>query len=116
MSEQVIITRRSKVGFGYTANAENDERGNLVVSAVRKPDYTGTILTVEKEISQDRTLASFKSGTYHRTAWFVKVYGTWRQIKNDDHNMYELGKLTDIYTNMHGEKGYYADAVTVEIE
>lgn len=117
MSEQITITRRSKIGFGYTANVENDERGNLVVCDVKRPDYTGTILSVQKMIASDRTLDSFRSGgTYYRTAWFVKIDGVWKRLVESDHNNYELSGLTEMRDNMFGESGYYQDAVTVEVE
>lgn len=110
------ITRKSKVGFGYTSAVENDERGNLQVSETTRPDHTGTILQVGKAIESDRTLASFRHGTYYSTAWFVKVDGRWMKIKNTDENMYELKNLSEKYENSFGEMTYGADAVTVEVE
>lgn len=76
----MIITRRSIVGYGYTSACENDDRGNLRVCATSKPLYTGTIKQVVKEIQEDRTLASYNSGTYYSEDWFVRVDGEWRKI------------------------------------
>jgi len=115
----VTITRKSKVGFGYTSAVENDERGNLKVSATTAPDHVGTILQVQKSIESDRTLSSFRSGTYYSTAWFVKIDGEWRKIKNTDENNYNLRDLTEkvpSYSYGRDEMKYSADAVTVEVE
>ena len=76
----MIITRRSIVGYGYTSACENDERGNLRVCATTEPVHTGTIKQVTKQIEDDRTLASYNSGTYYSQAWFVRVDGKWRKI------------------------------------
>jgi len=121
MTETITITRRSKVGFGYNAGAsqvwnESQTQSFLQVDKATRPDHTGTILQVNKAISEDRTLASYRGGTYYTTAWFVKVRLRWRRIVNDDHNMYELGKLTEEQKWYNGQPGYTVDAVTVEIE
>lgn len=112
----VTITRKSNVGFGYTSAVENDERGNLRVCEVFAPTHTGTILSVEKKISDDSALASYRGGTYYRWAWFVKIDGQWRKIKATDENNWEMGRLTEKCPDMHGDVRYEADAVTVEIE
>jgi hypothetical protein len=110
------ITRKSKIGFGYTSAVENDDFGNLRVCSTTRPDHVGTILQVNKSIQSDRTLASFQGGTYYSTAWFVKLNGKWNRIVNSDDTDYELDKLSEKQPNMYGEMVYCADAVTVEIE
>jgi hypothetical protein len=114
---KIEITRRSKVGFGYTSAVENDEYGNLRVCAVTKPYHIGTILQVWNKIRSDRTLSSFRSGgTYYSTAWFVKRYGKWYKIVNDPFNNYELEVLSCKYENSFGKWVYGANVVTVETE
>jgi len=113
------VTRRTTVGFGYTSAVENDERGNLRVETTTAPDHTGTILQVEKAIESDRTLASFRSGTYYSTAWFIKINGEWRKVKNTDENNYNLRDLTaKVPTYGYGRDTmkYAADAVNIEVE
>jgi hypothetical protein len=114
--DTTTITRRTTVGFGYTSAVENDENGNLRVCETTRPYHTGTILQVNKHIESDRTLASFRGGTYYSTAWFVKLNGKWRRIVNSDHNIYQLGNLSEKYQNSFGEMKYGTDAITVEIE
>ncbi len=115
--DKITITRRSIVGFGYTSAVENDERGNLQVCKTTKPDYTGTIAQVQKEIESDRTLRSFQSGTYYSIAWFVKVAGKWRKI-NTSESRSSMYLPLDLLNEAHPDdnKKYYLDSVTVEVE
>jgi hypothetical protein len=117
MSEQITITRRSIVGFGYTSACENDERGNLRVCETTSPNYTGTIKQVAEEIEQSRTLRSYDSGgTYYSTGWFVKVSGKWRKINASQSRTSQYLPL-DLLGEAHPEddRKYYLDAVTVEL-
>jgi len=122
MKNKITITRRSKVGFGYNAGAsqvwnKSQTESHLDVDPTNQPIYTGTFNQVFKEIASDRTLASYKSGgTFHTTAWFVKVAGVWRKIKSTDENWWEITRLVEKTQDMHGEIGYTADAVEVEID
>lgn len=111
----INVTRKSKVGFGYTSAVENDERGNLKVCDVSAPTHTGTIIKVEKAISEDRTLASYRGGTYYRWAWFVRVNGKWCKVEPTDENNWNIRRLTEKSRNMFGELKYEADAVTVTV-
>jgi len=112
MSEKITITRKSKLGFGYSAF----EKSHRDISA---PTHTGTILQVENAISDDRTLASFQHGTAYVSCWFVRANGEWRRIINDGDwseagsNRYEMSKLT---SKIVDDKKYDADSVTVEVE
>jgi|GEM_PF-2712304 hypothetical protein len=121
-TKTVKITRRSKVGFGYTAGCEQyvgrDGSSGLVVSAVNVPDYEGTINTVCEQISRDRDLESFRSGgTYYRTAWFVKISGRWYRMTSNPSNNYAIDELTRKLTDIgRSEAGYMADIVEIEIE
>ena len=109
----VNITRRTIVGFGYNTKPT----GNATeIAPTERPDYTGTIKQVLEAIDADRTFASMRQGTYYTTAWFVKLNGKWRRVTADDHNTYELGKLSTKSANMFGEMKYDADVVIVEIE
>lgn len=112
----VTITRKSKIGFGYTSAVENDERGNLKVCDVAAPKHTGTIGQVEKMISEDSTLKSFQGGTYYRWAWFVKIDGEWKKIQPSDENNWNMGRLTEKVEKTFGEMKYEADAVSVTLE
>lgn len=85
MSEQIRITRRSIVGFGYTSACENDERGNLRVCSTETPTHTGTARQVFEAIESDRTLASFSGGTFYTTGWFVKSNGAWRKLVSEQY-------------------------------
>lgn len=121
MSEKIAITRRSKVGFGYNAGAsqvwnKSQTESRLEVDPTETPTHIGTFATVSKAIADDRTLRSFQGGTFYTTAWFVKVDGQWRKIKNTDENMWNINRLTEKTQNMFGEMKYESDVVTVEIE
>lgn len=118
MSQQVQVTRKSIVGFGYTSAVENDERGNLRVCATERPDHVGTISQVMQSISSDRTLRSFDSGgTYYSSAWFVKVAGEWHKI-NTSESRSSAYLPQDLLKAAHPEDGrkYHLDSVLVEIE
>lgn len=119
------ITRRSIVGFGYNTNAsqvwnKSQTQSFLEVDEATAPYHTGTILSVIKFIDSDRTYQSLlRGGTYYTTAWFVKLDGKWRKIKNTDENKYELDALTtlnDFSERDRTGRTYWRDEVTVEIE
>lgn len=92
--ETINITRRSKVGFGYTSAVENDEQGNLRVCKTDYPCHVGTILQVQKMISKDNNFQSLRSGAYYSWTWFVKNGKQWLKITNTDHNYYEMNRLS----------------------
>lgn len=80
------LTRRSQIGYGYTATCEqvwNKSYTNswLAPMSTDKPDYYGTIKQVLEKKSNDATLRSFESGgTCYSEGWFVKVRGKWHKI------------------------------------
>lgn len=120
----VTITRRSKVGFGYNTSVEevwnkNMTQSWLQVRETTKPDITGTILTVCKEIQADNNFQSLRQGTYHTIAWFVKDNEVWRKIKNTDENNYKLDELTmknDFDRRERTGNKFWSNSVTVEVE
>jgi hypothetical protein len=76
----INITRRTTLGYGYTSAVENDERGNLRVCQVENPTHIGTYNKVSELIQSDRTLNSYRGGTYYSAQWFVKQNGKWHKI------------------------------------
>ncbi len=104
----IQITRKTKLGFGYTSACEQAENG-LRVCEVEKPDYTGTIKQMQEKIDSDRTLQSFRSGgTYYNTAWFVKINGKWQKIRWEYPTIFNL-------TERMPEGNYWVDVVDVEL-
>lgn len=95
-----VVTRESRnVGFGWS-----------IGTPVNVPDYTGNIRKVLHDIRED---LNFQTTTLERkTAWFVKVDGVWRKIKDGQ-------RLSELIVMMPGGYGYkpeYAvDSVTVEL-
>ena len=105
----IQITRKTKLGFGYTSACEQTENG-LQVCEVEKPDYIGTIKQLQETIINDKTLQSFRSGgTWYNTAWFVKVKEQWQKIK------WEYPTIFDLTEHMT-EGRYWVDAVNIELE
>lgn len=104
----IQITRRTKLGFGYTSTCEQTERG-LQVCKVEEPDYFGTILQIKKQIAEDRILASWRGSTYYNTAWFAKVNGKWVEIK-----WAEYPTISSLTERMP-EGNYWVDVVDVEL-
>ena len=89
-SGTVVITRRSIVGFGYTAGCVQGIQG-LYVPQPDSPDHVGTIRQVCEAIDNDRTLQSFKSGgTVYSTEWFTKISGRWVRLLIEWIALYEL--------------------------
>lgn len=93
MTTQIRVTRRSTVGFGYTSTAEGDEHGNLRVCRTESPIHTGTPRQVIEAVQDDRTLASYRGGTFFTTQWFVRVAGTWRKVSDNQYQ--NIGMLFD---------------------
>jgi len=103
----IQITRKTKLGFGYTSACEQTESG-LRVCEVEKPDYIGTIKQLQEAIENDKTLASWRGSTYYNTAWFVKINGEWTKIK------WEYPTIFDLIEKMP-EGRYWVDVVDVEV-
>lgn len=103
----IQVTRRTKLGFGYTSACEQTERG-LQVCKVEEPDYFGTILQLQKQIAEDKTLASWRDSTYYNTAWFAKVNGKWVEIRWEYPTIFDL-------TEKMPEGNYWVDVVNVEL-
>lgn len=114
MGKKIEITRRTKLGFGYTSACEQTEQG-LQVCKVVKPDYVGTVKTLTETIKNDRTLQSFRGGTYYNTTWFVKVEGEWKEFIQDFQNPSIHDLLTTNKEIGNDEPGFYIDSVTVEL-
>ena len=74
----VIITKKTKLGFGYN--------GKLLlkdgyIRPPKSPSITGTIKKLRKKIKNDADYQKFiKKNPYHVTSWFVCVNGKWRFI------------------------------------
>lgn len=102
----IQATRKTRLGFGYTSACEQTERG-LRVCKVKKPDYFGTILQLQKQIAEDKTLASWRGSTYYNTAWFAKVNGKWVEIKWEYPTVFDLTEKTP-------EGNYLVDSVELE--
>jgi hypothetical protein len=118
------ITRRTVLGFGYTASCEqvwnkSQTQSSLQVCAVEKPDRTGTVRQLAEANLTDPALRSFASGgTCYNTAWFVKVDGKWRKIKRDQYQSpLDLLASSEDYRPW-GQKyeRYHCDKITVEVE
>lgn len=106
----ITVTRKSKLGFGYTAGCIQGEHG-LEVAEVTSPDYQGTIRQLDETIRNDRTLQSFKSGgTLYRTAWFVKIQGQWHKLIQDFRHE-TVSDLLEKYENK-----FFCHTVEVELE
>jgi hypothetical protein len=79
-----IITRTTKIGFGYTTSIMP---GTTHTYSVDEPIYWGTIKTLRNRIANDRTYQSIKSGgTYCAIGMFVKVNGVIKKIDTDNTN------------------------------
>jgi len=62
-------TRTRKWGWGYSTNPTGRDAYSIEMPS--RPDYTGTLKTVQDAIDSDRTYASMKSGgTFINTQWF----------------------------------------------
>lgn len=79
---KVTITRRSKVGFGYETQPTGNDPWSILPTT--SPNHTGTVKTVLRKIEQDKYFESLQSGTYHTTAWFVRIGGYWRKLSEDN--------------------------------
>lgn len=118
------ITRRSKVGFGYNTSAsqvwnKSQTQSFLQVDETTRPYHTGTILSVQQAIQNDRTFQGLRSGTYYTSAWFVKINGQWRRIKDTNENTFELFALTsetDPNERTFLGRRYWKNEITVEVE
>lgn len=107
MSQKVFITRRSKLGFGYTSCVFQTRTG-LEVMPTTEPVHIGTVRQVSEAMANDKTLASYKSGgVSYSSAWFVWVNHEWRRVY-DGYPLYEL--------SLEFNNKYYTDMVCVEIE
>lgn len=102
------VTRRTKLGFGYTSRVEQTERG-LRVCKVLEPDRFGTVKQLMEANENDRTLQSFRSGVSYRVAWFAKVAGKWAEIEIKD----VYPSVTDLLVMLDGE--HWIDAVEVDV-
>ncbi len=102
------VTRRSKVGYGYTSACERDERGNTVVCDTTKPYHVGTPRQVIAACDADRELQSYQSGgTYYSSAWFVRINGKWHRVVRD--------RAESVFDLFWPPK-YVANAVELEVE
>ena len=100
---KVKVSRHSKMGWGYTTSVANDGDG-WRLEAVTKPDYTGTIKQVLKNINDDLNFQSL-NGTYYNSRWFVKNNGRWVVLPNDaraqlNQLMYTLPSGKHIYKDI----------------
>jgi len=113
MKQTVVITRSTKLGFGWTTACEQTERG-LQVSNVESPDYFGTVKTLTDKIQSDRDFQSL-GGAYFSSAWFVKVDGEWKEFVQD----FQHSDIHDLLiTNKETGSdlpGYFIDSITVEL-
>lgn len=74
-----IITRRTVIGYGYSAILQPD--GRIVPPEV--PCHVGTYNTLGARIAADRTLQAIKSGGgMYASAYYVRHNGSWRMISN----------------------------------
>ena len=117
MSQKLVVTRRSKVGWGYNTACsqkwnKDQTSSYLAVDTTSYPDHTGTIKQVLAAIEDDRGFQSIRSGgTYYTEAWFVKHGGKWHKVKNTDENLFELENL---FTFFEGE--FVADWADVVVD
>lgn len=60
--------RVRKWGWGYSTAFVNRDGRDVLENPV--PEHTGTLGQVQKAIENDRTYATIKNNTRHKTAWF----------------------------------------------
>jgi hypothetical protein len=78
--EIATITKRTKLGYGYSTNIKQNSQG-WYIERPEKPDYEGTYNQVWNQIESDKTLAAIKSGgSYYSSSWFVKICGKWHRM------------------------------------
>ena len=107
-------TRTRKFGFGYNASPSQGENG-YYFEPPTAPDYTGTFASVQRQIDEDRTYRSFRSGgTLMSTAWFYDG----KRITDKERFMWQMN---DIYGDREHAQEYRqptppTPAITVEVE
>ena len=113
---KITITRRSKVGFGYTASCIQGKHG-LYVPEPDRPVHVGTVKTVSKQVDNDRTLKSFSSGgTCYSQAWFVKHAGKWYRIVDNGSMENNPIRLLDTCPDFYEDDKYYNSQLHVDVE
>jgi len=95
--QEIRITRRSKLGFGYSTTPDNT-KGYPAIQPVESPQYTGTIKQVLNEIDNDANYQSLKS-VFMTTAWYLRLNGAWVEIKYHQPNHPVDLLLTDLDDN-----------------
>ena len=108
------ITRRTKVGYAVNTSPSQGENG-FYFELPTKPMWEGTLNTVGQQLSEDRYLNSL-TNTFHSSAWFVKVNGTWfRAVDRDEFSWQTNGLYMEREDNW-GRKSYMEDTVEVEVD
>ncbi|MHA1280783.1 MAG: hypothetical protein ACTSQ8_26850 [Candidatus Helarchaeota archaeon] len=95
--QEIRITRKSKLGFGYSTTPDNT-KGYPAIQPVESPQHTGTIKQILNEIDDDTNYQSLKS-VFMTTAWYLRLNGGWVEIKH-----YQPNHPADLLlTNLDGE-------------
>ena len=105
MTENVLITRKSQVGYAWTFNPELE---------ITKPDYTGSPEAVFKTIREDANLQR-RGGAFAWGAWFVWHRGAWHKIA-DPTELRDLVQRIPQAERVYGRSGYYTDGVNVQLQ
>lgn len=74
------ITRRTKVGFGYSTSIKQTSAGYQIESPIA-PYHVGTVNTVTKLIQDDLTYQSLRNGTFYSACWFIWHEHQWYKLE-----------------------------------
>lgn len=113
---KTVITRKSRLGWGYTTACEQKwnhdyTESYLAVCEPTKPDHTGTIRQVIEAILNDRSFQAEKGNTCYRSAWFVKIGKKY-------HRIIDFSNLQSPYDLLEddGDGRYMINAIEAEID
>ena len=105
-----IITRRSRIGFGWNTTPTGE---GTRICATTYPDIIGTPKIVMAKKNKDPVYRSIRNGTYHTTAWFVRVGGEWKKIKPAYYGDSIEDRFDELY---YDDPGYRRNRIEIEIE
>jgi hypothetical protein len=107
------VTRRTIFGFEVNTTPTQDNPGYHFELPIA-PRWTGTYKTLSDALRKDSYLNSL-TNTFHSSAWFVKVNGTWMRVANNQDFGYEIDRLHDRHDDPW-DKSYFTDSVEIEVD
>jgi hypothetical protein len=107
------VTRRTILGYAVNTSPTQDNPG-YHFELPTTPGWVGTIKTISEAISGDRLLNSL-TNTFHSSAWFVKVKGTWMRVTEWEAFGWAMDELTTRRDDPWN-KSYLKDEVEVEVD